>query len=721
MRLRWSTGMALVHLQWRTESWLLGMLEADQALEACGDVITWLRVACTARGGAGYLAPLPAVAYLFLLLLLPEAVSSHVAASKVLADLPGRQRPGVLGPGGAGTDVMVAAVQQLAENVGGIAARASGSPVACGNPTAKLTPCCCAIVTLPQSMSWPGERKQGQGAAVDTPAGVDTGLLGKGADDGRVLPRSDVGAQANENQFQLCWSRPGRPHRLLPRTHRGSLHGFRRPLPRPRQRNGSKPAQSRGGQRVSRRYPRDSREREGEVTARSEPGQLHPPAVCRAGTCTLPGSWHHQSVCKSHVDLGQHLWNTLAGEPQPAPTLTRHPGVVRRVPSPHRAPCADHHVRASTFKPCRSREGKHQNRRVFADCTRILGGDPSRSHPIGSLPPSVTVAPSATLPTATGTASVLATRSMRASVATRSTRASTVLSSGVSGLSTAPSAAAGRTDARTVGTYVANTARDAEFDALQLRPQMRDLLRLHPPPRNNRGDKFCVSWWGRGGCYSNCSRIATHRPFANSEERARLMAHVRAHLTTASMQPAAAGTCQGRQGAEAASAPTPWLLEAPPWPGNNDGAIRAPKRARVEPSSTRAEQTLRKYARETATKLGMVGDWNLFVRGERGRTDITENIAVLPHPAARLVDHLRRRGASVPLHTSPWTLERLQDAARRGSHKSAKDKVEFVCKEMLEFCMQARLLDSVAPASGTPTTTPPVVPAGGGSSTRPAP
>ena len=31
-------------------------------------------------------------------------------------------------------------------------------------------------------------------------------------------------------------------------------------------------------------------------------------------------------------------------------------------------------------------------------------------------------------------------------------------------------------------TYVVNPARDAEVDALQLRPQMRELLRAHPPP-----------------------------------------------------------------------------------------------------------------------------------------------------------------------------------------------------------------------------------------------
>lgn len=42
----------------------------------------------------------------------------------------------------------------------------------------------------------------------------------------------------------------------------------------------------------------------------------------------------------------------------------------------------------------------------------------------------------------------------------------------------------------------------------------------------------------------------------------------------------------------------------------------------------------------------------------------------------------------MPLDTGPWTPERLHEAARRGSHKSAKDAAEFVCEEMLKFCAQ---------------------------------
>ena len=104
---------------------------------------------------------------------------------------------------------------------------------------------------------------------------------------------------------------------------------------------------------------------------------------------------------------------------------------------------------------------------------------------------------------------------------------------------------------------------------------------------------------------------------------------------------------------------------------------------------SRAEDTLRKYAALMASKLETVGNWELFVKSERGTADIPVDVRKVPHKAARLLlDHLRHRGAGVPLRTGPWTRDRLRAAATRGSHRSAKDEVQFVCEEMLEFCTQ---------------------------------
>lgn len=84
-----------------------------------------------------------------------------------------------------------------------------------------------------------------------------------------------------------------------------------------------------------------------------------------------------------------------------------------------------------------------------------------------------------------------------------------------------------------------NPTPDQEFLDLELRPRLGELLRIHRPPTNASGQEHCVSWWAKGTCNTQCSRRATHAPFASPAERARLLAHVRAHLMAA---PEGAGT-----------------------------------------------------------------------------------------------------------------------------------------------------------------------------------
>ena len=82
-------------------------------------------------------------------------------------------------------------------------------------------------------------------------------------------------------------------------------------------------------------------------------------------------------------------------------------------------------------------------------------------------------------------------------------------------------------------TRIENTQSDSEFTTLTLRPGgTRNILREHPPPRNDAGHEFCVAWWTRGGCFPNCGRRSTHQPFASAGERTRLLQFVREHLVT---------------------------------------------------------------------------------------------------------------------------------------------------------------------------------------------
>ena len=81
------------------------------------------------------------------------------------------------------------------------------------------------------------------------------------------------------------------------------------------------------------------------------------------------------------------------------------------------------------------------------------------------------------------------------------------------------------------GGRVTNPAPDAEIMAITLRPgRSRDIFREHPPPRNDAGNEMCVAWWTRGGCFPNCGKRNTHQPFTNAGERTRLLAFVREHL-----------------------------------------------------------------------------------------------------------------------------------------------------------------------------------------------
>ena len=78
---------------------------------------------------------------------------------------------------------------------------------------------------------------------------------------------------------------------------------------------------------------------------------------------------------------------------------------------------------------------------------------------------------------------------------------------------------------------IANPTVDAELSSILLRPGgARAVMRTHRPPLNDAGHEFCVAWWTRSACFPNCGRRITHVPFASPAERGRLLAYVHEHL-----------------------------------------------------------------------------------------------------------------------------------------------------------------------------------------------
>ena len=123
-------------------------------------------------------------------------------------------------------------------------------------------------------------------------------------------------------------------------------------------------------------------------------------------------------------------------------------------------------------------------------------------------------------PTARGGSSGSGTRAPPSAVST--TGGSTV-ATGVSSLTTA--------DTRTMAARVDNPGPDADFTSIVVRPGgTRPILREHPPPRNDAGREFCIAWWTRGTCFANCRRSGTHTPFTSDAERSRLLMFCREHI-----------------------------------------------------------------------------------------------------------------------------------------------------------------------------------------------
>ncbi|KAI2492492.1 hypothetical protein MHU86_22072 [Fragilaria crotonensis] len=137
----------------------------------------------------------------------------------------------------------------------------------------------------------------------------------------------------------------------------------------------------------------------------------------------------------------------------------------------------------------------------------------------------------------------------------------------------------------------------------------------------------------------------------------------------------------------------PWLLAAPPWAattarlndlgtevGVGDGATRKRRADQI----SEAEAALGKLAVVTE-KLFATHGWVRTVALARGKSDITPTVGQLSHRAARLLTHLKKRGATVPVHTPAWPIERRDGAVTRGAHRSSAGERQFVCEEMLDF------------------------------------
>ena len=123
--------------------------------------------------------------------------------------------------------------------------------------------------------------------------------------------------------------------------------------------------------------------------------------------------------------------------------------------------------------------------------------------------------------------------------------------------------------------------------------------------------------------------------------------------------------------------------ETQPRPGPVSKTDAAPHQAPLLLSEAQSED-LGEYILRDSSRLRDIGFENL-VREWRKRSNFHPEISQLRHKAARLLNHLHKRGANVTLATPPWDEERLNSTIQRGPHKSATEYVDFLKEELLDF------------------------------------
>jgi len=88
--------------------------------------------------------------------------------------------------------------------------------------------------------------------------------------------------------------------------------------------------------------------------------------------------------------------------------------------------------------------------------------------------------------------------------------------------------------------------------------------------------------------------------------------------------------------------------------------------------------------------------WTEFIRQRRCKGNIA-TLDDVHHPAKRLLKLYKHRGAPVKFATKPWSRQRINQAIKRGPHKSALEYLEFLKEEFVDMIEKGQWI--VLPAS----------------------
>jgi hypothetical protein len=98
--------------------------------------------------------------------------------------------------------------------------------------------------------------------------------------------------------------------------------------------------------------------------------------------------------------------------------------------------------------------------------------------------------------------------------------------------------------------------------------------------------------------------------------------------------------------------------------------------------------SLGKHVTTAVQLLHASPSWDSFVQAYRGPSLLSSAVRYLPHPASSFLTNVRSEGVPVTMSGEEWSPEKIEEMARRGPHKSAKDHATFVREEMASFAEQ---------------------------------
>ena len=94
--------------------------------------------------------------------------------------------------------------------------------------------------------------------------------------------------------------------------------------------------------------------------------------------------------------------------------------------------------------------------------------------------------------------------------------------------------------------------------------------------------------------------------------------------------------------------------------------------------------------------LSRVG-WQKFVRHRRGRGDFASLDNITSHPARNLLLRMKHEGVPVRFTTPPWSRQRVDEALKRGPHRSCRDYIDFLEEEFIDMIKKGQW--TILPAS----------------------